>query len=145
MLSRVSANNPDKKLLLMDMAIPRDVESDHDAFPNFQICDLEDIKSFVKNQQKKREQAIPEAEEIIDRKLAEFMYWLNLIRREGIYNGDYNKLEKIRQEEMGPLINRLPPELQNEFNKAVRKFTGRIFHLLSSKQFTNDKSGTNDA
>ncbi len=145
MLSRVSENHPDKKLLLMDMAIPRDIENDHGAFPNFQIYNLEDVKGFVKDQQKKRERAIPEAEEIIDRRLAEFMYWLNLVRREGLYDGDYNKLEKIRQEEMGPLIDKLPPELQNKFNKATRKFTGRIFHLLSDKQFTNDKSGTNNA
>jgi glutamyl-tRNA reductase len=124
-----SYNRGEKALVILDLAIPRDVDIPKDYNPSIKVFDLEDVRRFVDTQRQKREAAIPEAESIIERKLAEYMYWFDQMRHEPVYNGLDDSFEKIRQQELSTLMEKLDPEIRNEIDVATRRLTTRLLHI----------------
>ena len=130
-MKEVMRRRENRRLVVADMAIPRDFDVAKGLSPDLEINDLEDIKKFVSNSQYQRELAVPQAEEIIDCKLGEFGYWYDHVLHEPIYNGRSNTVETIREEELGPLLKKLSPELQNELNRATRRIVDRVIRIAS--------------
>jgi glutamyl-tRNA reductase len=128
MIDEVLSRRKGRRLIIMDLAIPRDVDYPHGTDSTIEVYDLEDIKDFVKDQQEKREQAIPQAEEIIDRKLTEFDYWWQHVKQEPLYNGQAEAIESIREEELTPLLDKIPPEVKGELNEITRRMVQRVLH-----------------
>lgn len=121
--------NPNSKLLVMDMAIPRDIAIDDAYSDRIEVHDLASIEQFVKDQQQKREDAIPQAEEIIERKLAEFSYWFEHVIREPVYNGLKDSFELVRTQELVEILKKLPPEMRKEVDGATRQMVNRLLKL----------------
>ena len=115
----------------MDLAIPRDVELPPDLRARVELHDLDDVQEFVRDQQRRREESIPRAEEIIERKLDEFDYWYRHVLQEPIYNGRSHTAESIRQEEVAALQPMLPPELQIKLDQITRRLVDRILRVTS--------------
>jgi glutamyl-tRNA reductase len=117
-------------LVIVDLAIPRDVEAESEAVGGgsaaVTVYDMEDIKRFVADRQQQRRSEIPQAEEIIGRKLDEFNYWYGHVQYEPLYNGNGRLMEAIREEELAPIIEKLPPALQKQLNGATRRLVHRV-------------------
>lgn len=128
MMDEALASREGRRLIVMDLAIPRDVDYPHESNSAVEVYDLEDIKIFVKDQQEKREQAIPQAEEIIDRKLTEFNYWWQHVKQEPLYNGQADAIESIREKELAPLLEKVPENLKDEINEVTRRLVKRIIN-----------------
>jgi len=134
MIDKFILNKPEKRLTIMDIAVPRDVEIGKDYNSAVEVFDLEDIKQHVKKHQQKRELAIPQAQEIIDRKLSEFKYWFDHVKHEPIYNGLGDAFEKIRQQEVLNILEKLPPDLQDEVNRATRRMVKKLLQVKMRNQ-----------
>ena len=131
MIKNLVKEIPNKKLIMMDMAIPRDIEYQKDSFANLQYFDLEDVRYYVAEQQVKREAAIPEAEEIIERRLDEFMYWFDHVRHERLSASVEESFEQLREKELSGIINKLSPELQNELNESTRSLVKKLVRVTA--------------
>ena len=128
MLGDLAARRPGKKLLIADMAIPRDVELIN-HYPGIERYDLDDVKQFVRSQQDQRELALPEAEEIIERRLDQFMYWFEHVRHEPLYNGLGVTFEKIRRLEVDKLLEALPAEKHDLVDCATRRLVEKLLQV----------------
>ena len=128
-INNIFVDKNKRKLIIIDLAIPRDVEPAKDAYSNIELYDLEDIKIFVEKNRQTRELAIPQAQEIIDRKLSEFNYWFQHIRYEPLYNGLGDTFENIRQEELAAIIAKLPPEMRGELEGATKNMVEKLLRL----------------
>jgi len=62
MMSEAISKRSGEKLIVMDLAIPRDVDVPKDWNPLVEVHDLEDVKLYVKDQQLQREKAIPQGD-----------------------------------------------------------------------------------
>ena len=120
---------PGKKLLMVDLAIPRDIELAKDYNARIELYDLEDIKLHVEQHRQKRELAIPQAQEIIENKLSEFLYWFEHIRYEPLYNGLGDTFEIIRQEELSSVLEKLPEDTKEEIEMATRRMVNKLLQL----------------
>jgi len=140
-LKAVSARNG-RKLTVMDMAIPRDVEYNATSRDDIEILDLEDVRRFIEYRQEQVARAIPEAEVIIDRKLSEFTYWYSHVLHEPLYNGLEETFQAIRLEELAPILNRLPPEMRGVLDKATRRLVNRLLQIRirTESDFSKGKS-----
>jgi glutamyl-tRNA reductase len=125
-LKPVIEANPDKKLLVMDMAIPRDVAEVDSFSERLRIFDLEDVDKFLKSNQRKRAEAIPTAEKIIDRKLSEFGHWYEHAQSEPLTVRVEYALERIRKEEIAEIAKYLDPET----TKKIENFSTRLIQRL---------------
>lgn len=117
------------RLFLVDMSIPRDIEVPKGWHPLVEVYDLDDIKHFVADRQRQRRLAVPDAEEIVDRRLDEFDYWYQHALLEPGYNGWDSALESLRKEELGPILDKLPEDLQGELDRATRRIVDRVVEL----------------
>ncbi|MFH1373628.1 MAG: glutamyl-tRNA reductase [bacterium] len=140
MIDIVMAARTDRRLTIMDMAIPRDVEIAKDHHADIDLFDLEDVQAFVRNQQKKREKAIPQSEEIVQYRLDEFMYWFDHVRHEPAYNGMGSSFEAARQQELGDVLAKLSPELRREVDDASRRLMTRLLRIKTTTTQSPGKS-----
>lgn len=133
-----------RKLTIMDMAIPRDVEYEGENREDLEIFDLEDVKAFVEDRQEKMLKAIPQAESIIERKLDEFTYWYNHVLHEPLYNGLEETCQTIRMEELGPIFSKLPPETRTALDIATRRMVNRLLQIKvrAEGETAREKSST---
>jgi glutamyl-tRNA reductase len=120
----------DRPLLCVDLAIPRDIE-DPGSDAAVQVIDLDAIKKFVDGNRQKRQEAIPDAEVIIEQRLSEFMYWFSHARKEisrGVLDQSF---EQIRRQELSRLLKKLPIELQSELHDASKHLVQKLLHVQS--------------
>ena len=122
-------NSPGRPLLIVDMAIPRDVEIDDDYSDLLEVHDLDSIGRFVKEQQQERQAAIPQAEEIIQRKLDEFIYWFDHVIHEPIYNGLQDSFETVRKQELDEVLAQLPQQYRDLVESTSRRMVSRLLKL----------------
>jgi glutamyl-tRNA reductase len=127
MVAESIAQRGSRKLVIMDMAVPRDVDLDKDWNPLVEVNDLEDIRRFVNDRQHERELEVPQAESIIQRRLDEFDYWYKQTVNEPAF--DDRLLESICSEELSPILDRLPAELQDELCRATRGIVDRVVRI----------------
>ncbi len=123
-----SAKSPDHKIIIVDMAIPRDVEYDKGSSQNIELYNLDDVDNYVRQQQDIRKSAIPDAEEIITQKLSEFSYWFEHVRREPVYNGLEKYFEDLRQEELATLMDNMDDETKAQLEQASKRLVERILY-----------------
>lgn len=131
MIEDILKDSPDKKMILMDMAVPRDIACQKDSFVNIQYFDLEDVRHHVTRQQVIREAAIPEAEEIVERRLEEFMYWFDHVRQERLSASVEESFEQLREKELSGILNKLSPELQNELTESTRSLVKKLVRVTA--------------
>jgi glutamyl-tRNA reductase len=128
-----------RKLIVIDIAVPNDVESGIDYGPSIEIYRIEDVESFIKDLQNRQQLAIPQARAIIDRLLGEFAYWYNHIKFEPMYNGLGNAFEEIRRQEMERILKIIPENLREEIDEATDRLTSRLLHLKARTSKSKDK------
>jgi glutamyl-tRNA reductase len=121
---------PDRnRLIIMDLAIPRDVEFDRSYHTAVEVLNLEDVNDYVGDQRSRMRAEEPKAEEIIDRRLDEFIYWFDHVRHEPIYNGLGDAFENVRSREMSQLLKILPSELRDEVDKTTRRMVNKLLQI----------------
>jgi glutamyl-tRNA reductase len=128
-----------RKLIIIDIAVPNDVESGIDYGRSIEIYRIEDVERHIKDLQDKQQLAIPQAETIIERLLGEFAYWYNHIKFEPMYNGLGNAFEEIRRQEMERVLNKIPEDLRDEVEKATGRLTSRLLHLKARTSKLKDE------
>ena len=128
LVSAVKAD-PRRPLIVMDMAIPRDVAGSPEGDTGIEVYDLEDVNNHVRRQQARREAAIPEAEEIIDRRLDEFIYWYDHARRQPAAKGAEELYEIVRREEFRKILAELPEDAREKVESAGRSLVRRLVQL----------------
>jgi glutamyl-tRNA reductase len=137
MFERLLTQHPERQLLIIDLAIPRDAAIGVDFSSRIEIHDLESIKDFVAERQQERRAAIPQAEEIIDRKLSEFTYWYEHVMHEPVYNGLGESFESVRNQELSELLPRLPAELRPQIDECTRRLVSRLLKLKVRRSTDN--------
>jgi len=137
MLETAVDSNGTRPLVIVDMAVPRDVEYVLGLDDRVEIHDLNHIEKFVASQQERRHAAIPQAEIIIERRLAEFVYWYDHVLNEPIYNGMSDAFEITRQEEMDQVLSEIPEEYRLAVQQASKRLTGRLMTLKVHSNETN--------
>lgn len=123
----------DRKLIIVDLAIPRDVDYPKDASDLVDVFDLDDIKTYVRDQQERREQAIPQVEHIIERKLSEFSYWLDHVLHDQVYGGRTGIFDLIRQEELSRVMDKLPSDVRGELDDAAKRLVNRVLQVAGKQ------------
>ena len=131
MIHQALAGNPDRRFVIVDMATPRDVDYQSNGCPGVEVYDLDDIQRHVEEQQQRRAAALPEAEEIVERRLDEFMYWFDNVRRAPVSRSVRESFEAIRAEEFDQVIGKLPPELRDEVTEASRTLIKRLVQMTA--------------
>ena len=126
-------------LLLVDLGLPRDVEEEARSLKDVFLFNLDDLARLVEGNLKKRREAIPEAEEIVQHESRQFANWLDSRRLDPAIRSLRVALESAGLNELQQLKEDLSPEEYQRMEKVVRKVINRL--LYKSTQELRESSG----
>ncbi|WP_151172460.1 glutamyl-tRNA reductase [Pseudoalteromonas ruthenica] len=119
-----------KPMLLIDIAVPRDIESQVAELDNAYLYSVDDLQAIVSENMATREQAAKEAEQIITARVSEFDNWLKSLDSVGLirdYRNDVTQTkEQLLERAMAQLASGKEPE--KIMVELANKLTNRLMH-----------------
>lgn len=76
MVSRAMSRRPQRALLLIDIAVPRDIDPVVRALPGVHLCDIDELRAVAERNMARRRAAVGAAETIIEEDATKFIDWL---------------------------------------------------------------------
>ena len=122
--ARAASTKP--TLLLMDLGVPRDVETEAGELAGVTVVDLDVMNRELTSRLEERASAINPAQDIVEQKLSEFMYWYEPVRQEPMYNGLAETFEQARCAELAAG----GEHVSSEFRETLDQFSLRLVRRL---------------
>ncbi len=134
--------NPEKKQLIIDLSVPRNVDQKILELENKEIIDVDMLSKKTKKTLENRKKQIPLVEKIVQKHKSEFYEWINFRRSTPAINSLKKSLEIIQQDAISihskkyvdmnaDLVEDVTSQM---INKIVSKFA---MHLKSENSMTN--------
>lgn len=111
-------------MVIIDLAVPRNVDPAVRGFPDLYLYDLDDLQKFVQEAEQQRACELPLVEAITAQEASDFMVWLRSQEVNPLLLSVREQAEAIRGEEMA--------RLQQSVPNLTRK-TERAIHLMSKR------------
>ena len=125
-----------KPLVMIDLAVPRDIESEVSSLPDVYLYTVDNLGEVVKEGLGHRLSAVKSAEQIIDQQVSQFMQWLSQRAAVPLITSIKERSEAFQKLELEKAQKRLargenPQEVMAELARALaNKFLHGSFHLL---------------
>lgn len=127
-IAEAMAFRPNRKLMVVDIAMPRDVDDDVAEIPGVQLFNLDDLQHQVEDNLKAREQEIPKVQTIIEEEMSSFSNWYRARDVVPTIATFRRHMETIRQQELERVLNRLP-----DLNEQQQAVVAELAHRLTKK------------
>jgi glutamyl-tRNA reductase len=118
--------------ILVDLGLPRNFDPDLKKHNDIKLYDLDDLKSITYQGMLRRQEEIPKAMDLVEEELKEFIYWLNTREVSPIISSYYDKMEKIREEELRWALPKLG-SLDESQRKIIESLVSRLTRRVSGK------------
>jgi len=113
----------EKKLVIIDIALPRDVEDSVRELKNVELFTIDDLRAISEENLKRREKEVRKAEEIIEKELEQFRVYLKDLEAKKAISAMYSLAGKFVEEEVEELYRELSKRgLGEEIKPALRAF-----------------------
>lgn len=135
LLRRVLNNRDGRPLFIVDIGVPRNVESSADDLENLFRYDIDDLATVAERNEKQRHGEVAIAEDIIEEELSKFRDWIAAQGFIPIIQGLRSRAESIRQNELGRHLHRmsLNPEQAAQVDALTRGLVNKLLHEPLSK------------
>ncbi|MFZ5434521.1 MAG: glutamyl-tRNA reductase, partial [Calditrichota bacterium] len=131
-----------RPLLVLDLAVPRDVDERASRFDNVYVYSVDDFKEMVRANLKAREKEAVRAEKLVEKQTEEFAQWYRENRVAPTIQQLAVVLEGIRVHEVQTNVKRFTPENHHqvdEFSKSlIRKVTSLIVSNMKRASLDRD-------
>jgi glutamyl-tRNA reductase len=129
MTQAIMKTRPQRKLAILDIAVPRDVDPTVEEIENVFRCDIDDLRISTDQAATIRKQQIPRVKEIVTEEVANFLVWLRSVGVDSIVAGLHKKAESIRLNEMTRLL-RMQLDLGSEQQAIIDRFSRSLVKKL---------------
>ncbi|MBI4337901.1 MAG: glutamyl-tRNA reductase [Chloroflexi bacterium] len=118
-------------LLLLDIALPRDVDPRMGELPNVVLRDMDDLEAVAETNRALRQQEVQQAEAIVEEETADFLAWWDSLKVVPTIAALHRKALGIQQREMAKAhrhLNNLSPEQQAVVAAMSRALVKKLLH-----------------
>ena len=102
------AERPSRRMVILDIAIPRDVEPAVAEVGGVSLYGLDDLQGIVDETQERRQGQIPQVEGIVAEELEAFQSWFEDLEVGPLVAELYQKAERIRSHQLMHTLRRMP-------------------------------------
>lgn len=122
-----------KPMFILDLAVPRDVESEVAELRDAYLYTVDDLKSLIDENMEARIRAAEEAETIIDLQVGKFMRWMRTLDSVPTIRSFRTTLNELKDAELEKALARLERgvEPQQVIEQLARDLTNKIAHSPS--------------
>ncbi len=130
MVERALKNRRNQPMLLVDIAVPRDVEPEVGKLSNAYLYSVDDLQSIISHNLAQRKAAAVEAETIVEQEASEFMAWLRAQGASDTIREYRSQSEQIRDELTAKALAALQQggDAQAIMQDLAWKLTNRLIH-----------------
>jgi len=128
-ITEVMRKSPGKKIMFIDIAVPRDVEPSIRKIKGVSLYDIDDLQNVVDDNLKERRRAAVFCEKIINEELDKFMKWLSIQFVVPTIAALKKRGEIIKQKELLRALNRLG-DISERDKKVVGSMANSIVNQL---------------
>ncbi|HHT8252996.1 TPA: glutamyl-tRNA reductase [Citrobacter braakii] len=130
MVERALKNRRNQPMLLVDIAVPRDVEPEVGKLSNAYLYSVDDLQSIISHNLAQRKAAAVEAETIVAQETSEFMAWLRAQGASETIREYRSQSEQIRDELTAKALAALQQggDAQAIMQDLAWKLTNRLIH-----------------
>ncbi len=127
----------DKKIIMMDIALPRDIDKNLNKLDKVEVYDIDDLKKISNENDKKRRELACVGELIIKEKIEEFKEWLETIKIDPTIQSLNDKCADIREDTLDYIYRKL--DLNCREKKIVDKMLTSALKRLIREPIINLK------
>ena len=128
MIREIMAHRNNRPLFLIDIAVPRDIETEVRDLYNVFLYDIDDLKSIVSKNLRKREQEIPKVMHIIREEMHEYVNWYKSLDVLPTIKQLQQHFEEIRQREIQKNRKHFAPEDWEQMDKFSKSLLKKFLH-----------------
>ena len=128
-LDEAARQRKGRELLIVDIAVPRDVDPAAGELDGVTLLDMDDLREFAEKGIRAREKEVSAVLEIIEEELERFSSFFSARSVAPIVTELHSRAEEIRNSELQKLFRRFP-ELTPEQLKGVETLTSAIANKL---------------
>ena len=100
LVEAIIRQRPDRPLVFIDIAVPRDVDPDVKQLPHVRCYDIDDLEMRLNGSLAERQQEVPQVETIIAAEAEAFMAWLKSLEITPVIADLHAKADAIRRAEI---------------------------------------------
>ncbi len=118
-------------LIILDIAVPRDVEPEIGNISDIFLFDIDDLEKVVEANKKKREKEAIVAGEIIKTRVSEYLKWCKLQDLNPIIASLRKRAEEIRRSELEKSLKKLkdyPDDVKKELDRLSYSIVNKMLH-----------------
>lgn len=127
-LAEIMAARPDRPLLIVDIAVPRDVDPAAAEIDGVTLLDMEDLTAFAEVGRAERRGEIAAVRRLIDDEVARFMATIASRRVEPLVSSFRQDVEKLRSSEVDRLSASLGDDSREQIDAATRAVLNKLLH-----------------
>lgn len=136
LILRALPEGPDHPMLIVDIALPRDVEKQVGEVANVFLYDVDDLRQIVDDNLERRQKEIPKAERIVRTAVDEFWAWHSARDAVPLIRELRGRAERVRAAELERAMRRLrhlPPEDQAAVEALTRQLLNKVLHAPTAR------------
>lgn len=122
MVERAMQKRPEQPLILIDIAVPRDIDPEVASIPHVQVYDMESLNGQVEQSRLRRMGEVPRVQKILEQELSGFAQYLESLAMRPLIAGIHQQAEALRQAELEKTFRHLP-ELTDEERERIDLMT----------------------
>ena len=136
MVEKAMGQRPDRPLVLMDIAVPRDVDPEVGKLPGVHLYDMDTLAAKLDYCIEQREAEVPHVKEILVQELTNFMDYIATLDVIPIIIKMRQQADAIRLAELEKTIRSIPdlhPETQQRIDALTRSIVNKILHSPTAR------------
>lgn len=142
-LAPIMARRNGRSILLIDIAVPRDVDPEVRKIHGVHLYDIDDLDAMCPAGPEEREMEIAKVGTIVEEEVQRYLAWWRSLRAVPTIISLRRRLEAIRQEEVAKALRRLP-HLSSRERERIEALTGAIVKKLLHSPLTRVKLHSGD-
>jgi len=127
-VKRAMKKRQNRPLLMLDLAVPRDIDPKVNKLGNVFLNDLDAIQSIIDRNLEQRRQEIPRAEGIVNEEVVNFFLWYNTLEAAPTIAQLREKFEHVRMSEVERFRNKIDSESFDSVEQLTRRIINKLLH-----------------
>ena len=130
MVERALKQRRNKPMLLIDIAVPRDIEEEVGELSDAYLYTVDDLQTIVAENQRHREQAARQAEQIVQDEREQFMDWFRSLSSQTQVRHYRQQADTIRQEQLAAALRKIEQgeDAASVLTELSERLTNKLIH-----------------
>lgn len=126
----------EKCLLIVDLAVPRDVEPEVGALQGVTLLNIDRLETQVEENLERRCEEINRVRDIINEEVGEFQAWYQSLNAKPVIKKLRQKADQIREKELQRALRRFEEKLSDKDAQVVQELSRRIINKMLHEPLT---------